>query len=156
MAVALGGAVQAEQVADRAAKPANQAPAARPSETISILVLDGRNIVWSGTLRIGGTYGNASFSQSKSESAEPCPGEARSDGNYRSTNESMNFSIGRYNWQQEPDRFNISLNWTVPMNGCQGEGNDNFGFNRVVTLPPGQTVTVAGSGSMTMKLTRQP
>jgi hypothetical protein len=155
---ALTGAAQAEQATDRAervAKPAIQAPAVRPSERISVTVLDGRDIVWSGTLRIGGNYGNASFSQSKSEAAEPCAGEARSDGNQRSSNESLSFNISRYNWQQEPDRFNISLNWTVPVAACQDEGNDSFGFNRVVTMPPGQTVTVAGSGRLTLRLTRQ-
>ncbi len=158
MVTILAGSAQAQQATDRAeraAKPAIQVPAKRQSESIAVSVLDGRGMVWSGTLRIGGTYGNASFSQSKSESSEPCPDEARPEGSQRSSNESMNFSISRYNWQQEPDRFNISLNWTVPVAVCQGEGNDNFGFNRVVTLPPGQTVTVTGSGAMTMKLTRQ-
>jgi hypothetical protein len=155
---ALTGAAQAEQSTDRAeraAKPAIQAPAAGPSEKISVSVVDGRDIVWSGALRISGIYGNANFSQSKSEAAVPCPGEARSDSNQRSSNESLNFSISRYNWQQEPDRFNISLNWTVPVTACSDEGNDSFGFNRVVTVPQGQSVTVAGSGRLTVRLTRQ-
>jgi hypothetical protein len=156
--VAFAGAAQAEQTADRAessAKRAVQAPAGQPSETVAVSVLDGRGIVWSGTLRIGGNYGSASFSQSKSEAADPCPGDARPESSSRSSSENMNFSISRYNWQQEPDRFNISLNWGVPVAACEGEGNDSFGFNRVVTLPPGQTVTVAGSGTMQVKLTRR-
>jgi hypothetical protein len=158
LVAALTGAAQAEQAADsaaRAAKLAVQPPAARPSERIAVSVLDGRDVVWSGTLRISGVYGNASFSQSKSEAAEPCPGEARTDSNQRSSSESLNFNISRYNWQQEPDRFNISLNWTVPVAACQDEGSDSFGFNRAVTVPQGQTVTVAGSGRLTVRLTRQ-
>jgi hypothetical protein len=158
MVIALAGAAQAQQATDRAeraAKPTIQAPPARASETISVSVLDGRNIVWSGTLRISGAYGNANFSQSKSEAAAPCPSEARADANQRSSNESLSFSLSRYNWQQEPDRFNISLNWTVPVAACQDEGSDTFGFNRVVTIPPGQTVSIMGSGNMSVRLTRQ-
>jgi hypothetical protein len=154
---ALTGAAQAEQAADRAeraAKSANQPLPVRPSERIAVSILDGRDVVWSGTLRISAVYGSASFSQSKNEAAEPCPGEARSDSNQRSSSESMNFSISRYNWQQEPDRFNISLNWTVPVAACQDEGNDSFGFNRTVTVPQGQTVTVAGSGRLSLRVTR--
>lgn len=151
-------AAQAEQAGDRAETTARRAVLThfgQPSESISVSILDGRGMVWSGSLRIGGQYGSASFSQSKSEAADPCPGEVWSDANARSSSENLNFSISRYNWQQEPDRFNISLNWSVPVPACQGEGNDSFGFNRVVILPAGQTVTVSGNGSMQVKLTRR-
>jgi hypothetical protein len=79
-AAALAGTVQAQQATDRAertAKAAIQTPAAHPSESVAVSVLDGRGLVWSGTLRIGGTYGSASFSQSKNEFADPCPGAAK-------------------------------------------------------------------------------
>jgi hypothetical protein len=151
-ALARDAAVAAQTVAipgDRAAPPV-----AAPTEVIGIAVMDGRDVVWSGSLRIGGQYGNANFSQSKSEYGPPCEAGSVSDGGNSMRSESLSFSIGRHNWQQAPDRFNIHINWTKPVAPCLGEGSDSFGFNRVVLVPRGQSVTIEGSGAMSVRLTR--
>jgi hypothetical protein len=143
----------AEAVA-RSAVRATAPPAAAPPETIAIAVFDGRELLWSGSLRLGSPYGNANYSQSKSEHGEPCPGAPLPAGNYPSTSQNLSLGISRHNGQQEPDRFNISLNWSKPVDSCQGEGNDSFGFNRMVTVPRGESVTVAGSNAISVRLTR--
>jgi hypothetical protein len=127
---------------------------APPAETIAIAVYDGRELIWSGSLRIGGPYGSASFSQSRSEYAEPCPGQTLTPGQYNTTSENMNLGISRYNSPQQPDRFTVNLNWSRPVAPCKGEGNDSFGFSRTVTLTRGQTATVEGVGGMSARLTR--
>lgn len=129
-------------------------PAAPPSEAIGITVMDGRDVVWSGSLRIGGHYGSANFSQSKSEYGPPCEAGVAADGGNSSRSESLSFGIGRQNWQQAPDRFNVHINSTKPVPPCLGEGSDSFGFNRVVLVPRGQSVTIEGSGSISVRLTR--
>jgi len=131
---------------------ANGASAA--AESIGIAVYQGREPIWTGSLRVGGPYGSASFSQSRNEFGELCPAEPGAPGRQGNSSESLNFSISRYNSQQEPDRFNISLNWSRPVPRCQGEGNDTYGFNRVVNLPRGQSVTIDGNGGVSVRLTR--
>lgn len=144
--------VAAEAVAKPAMNPSP--PAAPPAESIGVAVYDGRDLVWSGSLRVGGPYGSASFSQSKSEYGLSCAAATTTSDRQSASSESLSFGISRYNWQQEPDRFTINLNWTRPVEPCQGEGNDSFGFNRVVTLPRGQSATIEGTGTMSVRLTR--
>lgn len=134
--------------------PGSPAPAVPPTEALAIAIVSSGETVWSGTMRIGGPYGSANFSQSRSEYGEPCPGQASPAGRYASSSESVSIGVSRYNWQQEPDRFSINVNWSKPISSCAGEGNDTFGFTRVVTLPRGATVTVEGSGGMTVRLSR--
>lgn len=130
----------------------NAAPTA--AESIGIAVYQGRDPIWTGSLRLGGPYGNASFSQSRNEYGEMCPAEPGTPGRQVNSSESLNFTISRYNSQQEPDRFNISLNWSRPVPRCQGEGNDTYGFNRVVNVQRGQSVTIEGNGGVSVRLTR--
>jgi hypothetical protein len=124
------------------------------TETIAIAVQDGRDSLWAGTLRLGGPYGNASFSQSRNEFAAPCAGGVRPGSGQAMASQQLNFNISRYNPQQEPDRFSINLNWSKPLIACQGEGNDSFGFNRVIAIPRGQSVTVEGSGGLSVRVSR--
>jgi hypothetical protein len=130
----------------------NTAPAV--TESIGVAVYQGREPIWTGSLRLGGPYGSASFSQSRNEYGEICPAEPGAPGRQVNSSESLNFSISRYNSQQELDRFNITLNWSRPVPRCQGEGNDTYGFNRVVNLPRGESVTIEGNGGVSVRLTR--
>ncbi|MDG2004383.1 MAG: hypothetical protein P8J20_13735 [Novosphingobium sp.] len=132
------------------------APRAQTDETIGIVIQGDGEILWSGTLRIGGQGGNASFSLSKNEFAMSCPGEPGSNSGQTRSSFRMNFNIGRRNWQQERDKFNVNVNWTRPLPTCEGEGSDTLGFKRVVDIVPGRTTIVEGGGGLVVRLTRQP
>ena len=125
-----------------------------PIETMAVEIRVGDSKLWSGTLRIGPKYGNASFSQSRNEAAESCPSDKSSPGKTTFSNQSLNFNISRRSWQQEPDKFNVNVNWTQPIPACEGEGTDTLGLYRVVDIPRGSTVSVTGGGGVTVKLTR--
>ena len=123
-------------------------------ETITIEILAAQDPLWSGRLRIGGKYGNASFSQSISEFAAPCPGEPFDPNASQTTNYQLRLNIGRRNWQQTPNSFNVNVNWVRPLTPCQGEGTNTIGFTRVVDMPRGKTVRIQGTGGLVVRLTR--
>ncbi len=158
IACGLTGPAYAEQVSAKdgmrtvAAAPAM--PGQAGSEPVSIVIVQGGETLWSGALKVGGSYGSASYSQSRNEADEPCAGAARQSNPNPMTSSSLNFSISRYNWQQEPDAFSISLNWSRPIPVCQGQGNDSYGINRNVTLAQGRSVTIEGTGGVSIRLTR--
>lgn len=157
LAAGLTGPALAEQVRDKAVIERSMPAAllnAQGSEPIAIVISDGGATVWTGTLKMGRTYGSASFSQSRNEAEDPCPGEAKNNSTNPTSSSSLNFSISRYNWQQEPDAFSISLNWSRPIPVCQGQGNNSYGINRNITLAQGQTVTIEGTGGVSIRLTR--
>ena len=122
-------------------------------ETIAVDLRASGEPLWSGTLRIGGRYGNAGFNQSKNEFAEPCAGKPSAYEN-ASSNRQLNFNISRRNPQQDPDQFYVYVNWTQPLAACEGEETNTFGFNRVIELPAGKTVSIEGAGGLVVKLTR--
>jgi hypothetical protein len=158
--LALGATGAAAQQSDRVETAiATVAPAAPGknwgSETIAIEIRADGAPLWTGSLRLGGQYGNASFNQSTNEYSEPCKTKDSSASNGYSSSRQINFSISRRNPQQDRDQFYIYVNWTRPLTGCEGEGSNTYGFNRVLELPPGKTVTIEGTGGMVVKLTRQ-
>lgn len=129
------------------------APTMAP-ETVSVEIRADNRGLWSGTLTMGPQYGNASFSQSKSEFAPPCAGDRSGWDRPVNSNTSLNFNISRSNWQQEPDEFNVNFSWTRPLSSCEGQGTDNFGFNRRVDIEPGGTITIEGAGGIVARITR--
>ena len=122
-------------------------------EGVDIEVRSGGAVLWAGSLRLGSPYGSASFSQSKNEFAPPCPGQLINP-NRSMNSESLNVSVSRNATPQDPDRFNVSVNWTRPLSPCQGEGSDSFGANRVVSVPRGRTETLAAGDGVVLRLTR--
>ena len=158
IAFGLGGPALAGQVsakdAGRTVADLPAMPGQAGSEPVSIVIVQGGETLWSGTLKVGRSYGSASYSQSRNEADEPCAGAARQTNPNSMTSSSLNFSISRYNWQQEPDAFSINLNWSRPIPVCQGQGNDSYGINRNVTLAQGQSVTIEGTGGLSIRLTR--
>jgi len=123
-------------------------------ETIAVTILGGGEEVWSGNLRIGGQYGNASFSMSKNEFATPCPDQAVADANNQMSNFNLSFNLNRQNWPQSPHRFNVNVTWNRPLPPCRGEGSDIVGFNRAVDIPPGRAVSIEGADGLTVRITR--
>jgi|GEM_PF-2852981 len=123
-------------------------------ETISIEILSGEGSLWTGNLRIGGKYGNASFSQSTSEYAAPCPGKPFAENASKTVNYQIRLNLSRRNWQQTPNSFNVNVNWVRPLSPCEGEGTNTLGFTRVVDIPRGKTVRLQGTGGLVVRLTR--
>ena len=152
------GAVMATDRTIAAAKTVSIPPSqdGTASETMAIVVQAGTRELWSGTLRIGPRYGNASASMSKNEAAEPCPGDAPDDSDRSMMSFRLNVSVGRYNWQQEPNKFNVNVNWVEPLPACHGEGSNTLGINRVVEILPGKTVSAEGVEGLLVKVTRLP
>jgi hypothetical protein len=156
---ALASSAAEAQVAAAKARLATDVAQAAPGvagvETIAIEIRGGGDDLWTGTLRVGGNYGNASFSQSVNEFIAPCPSDSSNPNNNSASNRQLNFNISRRNPQQDANLFYINVNWTRPLPACQGEGNDTFGFNRVVSIPAGGTVTIEGVGGLSVKLSRR-
>lgn len=125
------------------------------SETLHVDIRTPDGPLWSGTLTLGPQYGNAYFSQSKNEFALPCDNELTDMTGMSNTNSSLSFNISRNNWQQEPNKFNITFNWTKALRACEGQGNDTFGFNRVVDLAPGHSVTIEGANGARVVVSRK-
>ncbi|WFL76737.1 hypothetical protein P7228_12110 [Altererythrobacter arenosus] len=123
-------------------------------ETVSVEIRASADILWSGTLTLGPQYGNAYYSQSKNEFTEPCASKPGSTADATNSSTSLNLNISRANWSQEPDKFNISFSWTRALDACEGQGNDTFGFNRVVEIPRGRKVTISGPGDAEVTVTR--
>ena len=118
------------------------------------MIGEGRSL-WTGTLRLGGQYGNASFSQSKNEYAEPCPGEPFAGGRANSANHQLRFNLNRRNWQQQPNEFGVNVTWVRPLNSCEGQGSNTVGFERTVTVQRGQQVSITGQGGLSIRLARR-
>lgn len=135
--------------------PAQLAEGGWEAETVGVVVHSGMDELWSGTLRLGPQYGNANFSMSKNEYAKPCPGETSGKSRNSSSSTRLSVSLNRYNWQQERDKFSVNVNWSQPIPACQGSGNNSLGFNRVVEVPQGGSVTVEGIGGLKVRLTRE-
>ena len=157
IAAGLTGPAIAEQVREKAeiGRTANvSAAGSLGSEPLSVVVTQGGETLWTGSLKIGRPYGSASFSQSLNEADEPCPGDPQPNNGNHTSSRSLNFSVNRANWQQEPDAFNVSLNLSQPIPACKGQGNDSFGINRMVKLPRGQAVVVEAMGGVSIRLTR--
>ena len=155
--VALAGsapAASAKEATARAMLAVNPFQADAPQAEIAIEVLGARTSLWRGTLRVAGANGYASFSQSKSEYAGPCPGEGMMTGRSTTSNESLNFGLNRNNWQQNPDGFSISVNWTQPLSPCEGEGTTTVGFSRNIALAVDQTIEFDGGNGLLVKLSR--
>ncbi len=129
-------------------------PSEKQPVTIDVELMAGSSRLWSGSLRLGAPHGNASYSQSKNEYAEPCARDPYS-GN-TSSNQNLRLYINRTYSQQEPDQFTVNVNWVRPVSECEGGGTNTLGLQRRLSLDPGRTVTVSGEGGLTVKLTRQP
>lgn len=139
--------------ADAAMAPAAES-ASSPPETISVLIQANSKELWSGSLRLGGDYGSASFSFSKNQYPEPCPGKPAGGSEIWSSGFSVDLSISRENATEFPDRYVVSANWTQPLTACQGQGGNSVGFNRSVEIPAGRPLRIDGSGGLAVTLTR--
>jgi hypothetical protein len=148
-APAIADQTEARIVGDVAVQPMAQEPA-----TIDVVLSVGSERVWNGSLRLGAPYGNASYSQSKSEYADPCPGEPSAGS--PASNQNLRLYINRTYAQQMPEQFNVNVNWVRPVPECQGGGTNTVGIQRQINLLPGQTVTVTGEAGLVVKLTRRP
>ena len=161
LALALLGTSGAAAQTDRdevesVAMPSSPLAEGLPIESMVVEIRVGDRKLWSGTLRLGPKYGNASFSQSRNEAAEPCPSDKSAMGKTTFSNQSLNFNISRRrSWQQEPDKFNVNVNWAQPIPACEGEGTNTLGMYRVVNIPRGSTVSATGGGGVMVRLTRQ-
>ncbi len=118
-------------------------PARAPVEAavVDIELSERTQRLWSGSLRVAAPYGNASYSQSKSEFGGNCPGQA-AQGNTSNSN-------------QQPNLFSVNVTWTRAVHPCDGGGNNTIGFERPVELPPGGSATINGPGNLTVRLTRR-
>ncbi|PEQ13153.1 hypothetical protein B2G71_06780 [Novosphingobium sp. PC22D] len=124
--------------------------------TLEVEVRDGKTLLWSGSLMVGGPR-SASFSQSKNEYLPPCPGEEELTSwaaqNGRRT--SLRISISPGSRHALPDSFRVSINYDSPSDDCGQRGSNTLGLERVVTLQPRTSDTIrAGSGLM-LKLKRR-
>ena len=149
--IALGSAGALAE--DRAMVVAHAGATASP-ETVAVEIRTRDGVLWSGSLTMGPEYGNAYYSQSKNEFAEPCAGARIDPSNRSNTNNSLNFNISRANWQQEPDKFNITFNWTKALGACEGQGTNTYGFNRVIEIERGETTVIEGPGNARVSVTR--
>lgn len=127
---------------------------ATAAETVSIDIRTGDGPLWSGTLTLGPQYGNAYFSQSKNEFALPCKGKPMNHSGGANSNSSLSFNISRANWQQEPDQFNVTLNWTKALEQCEGQGNDTYGFTRMIEIARGSSVVIEGANGAVVTIAR--
>lgn len=125
-----------------------------PTETLAVEISARDGLLWSGTLTIGPRYGNASFSQSKSEAVLPCEGKQLDPNNNTNVNSSFNLNFSRSNWQQTPHRFNVNFNRNMALPACEGQGTDSSGFNRVVEILPGSSTTIRGKNGVTVTVSR--
>jgi len=128
-------------------------PATIEPATIDIEMSSGGERLWTGSLRLAAPHGSASYSQSKNEFAGTCNGAEKSRNT--SSNENLRLNINRRNYNQQVDQFSINVNWTQPVAPCEGGGSNTVGFERPVTLPPGGSATVVGTGGVTLRLTRR-
>ena len=138
---------------DRAIRPAPVAVSGQ-AETLSVEIMTDEGPLWSGTLTVGPQYGNAYFSQSKNEFAQPCAGKPASANAASNSNSSLTLNLSRQNWQTNPDSFNVNFSWTRALSACEGQGSDTFGFNRVIDLAPGKSTTIEGANGAKVIISR--
>ena len=129
-------------------------PMGEPPVAIAIEISAAGETLWTGNLRVGGS-GGSSFSESRSEFEEPCPGRPEAADRYYSSNHQLSFNINRQISPENPDQFWVNVSWGRPAPRCEGNGTNTVGFNRLVTLPAGQTVQIGGEMGLLVKLTRQ-
>lgn len=108
--------------------------------------------LWSGSLRLRGSGNSASYTQSKQDAADSCPGE---NGSARQAND-LRLTISRSYSNEDVDRFNVMANWSRPQDDCpDGVGVRTVSFQRLVGLKPGETRELAGDGGLVVKITRR-
>ena len=79
-------------------------PMGEPPVAIAIEISAASETLWTGNLRVGGS-GGSSFSESRSEFEEPCPGRPEAADRYYSSNHQLSFNINRQISPENPDRF---------------------------------------------------
>ena len=138
---------------DRAIRPA-PVVASGEAETLSVEIVTSDGPLWSGTLTIGPQYGNAYFSQSKNEFAQPCEGKPSGSNAASNSNSSLTLNLSRQNWQTNPDSFNVNFSWTRALRACEGQGSDTYGFNRLIELHRGASTTIEGANGAKVIVSR--
>jgi hypothetical protein len=114
-----------------------------------------REVIWSGTVRVG--LAGANYSQSLSQAEEPCAGEAAAprDGYRHNTSvRQINFTLGRRG-SREIDAYSINVRWQRPVGACQGGGTRGVTLDQQITVAPGQTVRLKGDAGLEVTLTRR-
>lgn len=131
---------------------------ARPASpaNLALTVRWGRQILWSGTLRVSGNHMSATYSQSKNESLPACPGSEPDRAGYGRASEQLSVRADRRRAVDTgAEGFLIDVNWTRPLPDCQGEGASTVGMSRIVPLAPGRTATLKGDGDLVVDVRRE-
>lgn len=125
-----------------------------PPVTISVTLLSGRAMLWSGTLRVGMRGVGSSYSQIRSEAPPHCPEDDNRVPIYRRVGERLNVRLDRQNSGKE-DTFSINADWSRPLPDCQGEGSSMLGLSRSFDLTPGKSIELQGDAGFTVRLSRK-
>ena len=130
---------------------------AQPMRTrlAEIEVTAGRQMLWTGSLRIG-RNGSSSFSRNQTEAVpDECqPADpSNASGSVRS---SLSVNLSSY----RADRSTVQVEWTRPAASCDPSADDGEGtgtrtvqLNQQVDLSTGRLVTVTGDAGLVIRLT---
>lgn len=134
---------------------------ARLAERRAVIAFDvevrgGREVLWSGTLRVSGNMAGE-YTQSKREAWSPCPGDAEGASRYPYRQNELRVSLSRRNGDGEADAFSITTSLIRPLESCgEGQGSRSVAITQVVTLAPGASRELTGDGGLSVRLTRRP
>lgn len=128
----------------------------RNAITFDVEVRGGREILWSGNLRISGNM-SGEYSQSKREAWTACPGDGDGSSRYANRQNELRVSLNRRYGEAETDAFSVSATWVRPFESCdEGLGSRSVAIVQNLTLLPGASRELIGDGGLMLRLTRRP
>lgn len=124
-------------------------PAAR--FTVEAEVRGGDAVLWSGPLRVGGSYNQTSVRREQSE-----PGDTECGSGRGVAPISTSFSL-TLNARGEQDQVLVNVRWSRPGDRpcAPGPNSRTVELAGTVDLPPGGTATLTGDGGLVVRLRRR-
>lgn len=124
-------------------------PAAR--FTVEAEVRGGDAVLWSGPLRVGGSYNQTSIRREQSEPGDTECGPGRG---VAPITTSLNLTL---NARGEQDQVLVNVRWSRPGDRpcAPGPNSRTVELAGTVDLPPGGTATLTGDGGLVVRLRRR-
>ena len=120
----------------------------RPTVTVRVRVIGGREVLLADRFRVGRAGANYSMNRTEAAPAE-CPQSFGDRGR-----SSLNFGLGAGYSDREP-LYRLSVSWARASDAACAAGQRTVGLEQQVTLVPGRTVVVEGDGGLRVELTAE-
>jgi hypothetical protein len=138
-------------VTDFAARASSGARAPRENYTVEVEARSSTALIWSGQLRVT-THTGATVRNETIEASHPACAAA-----YPGATKRFRAELRPAGNAGFPNRLTVSIGWTRPIEAeCPlPDGSRTIEVSQTIELEPGRSMTIAGDGGLTVRLTRR-